>query len=472
MDRLVTVDTKELNLHFKPNQKCSTNFKLTNLMHTMSIAVSITTTNPNLFSINQPFYVLPPLASSNFTLFVTLPSELPQISSPLDSLHVRTTILPTGKANQDDLHRLFTKPGASHIFKDANLPISFVGEFVAKFLISEPVFQTLESNFMLSKAIIGNCTETQITFLLWYAVEKGNPSFVSALIDAGGDVNFRDLSNGKSLLFAAVNSGNIDVVMVLIESGCEIDASVDWFLHDSAAINRLDLMGLLCEFGCLINSVDSNGRTPVHVSAIHGSLDALKFCVSKGGDTDWVDNNGCTPLHCAASEGQSAVVEFLLECSSYSKYSINRDGKTPFLVAIDNGHSHLLDLLRLSDVLHRAATLGDVHGLRSCIEQGVKVDSRDQNGWTALHRASFKGQTESAKLLISNGAQVDLVDDAGYTPLHCAIEAGHSEVASYLIKNGALANMKSLKGVSPLNLTSFKNHSAFVFPLCEEKELV
>ncbi|KAI3975697.1 hypothetical protein MKX01_023123 [Papaver californicum] len=471
MDRLVTVDRKELNLVFKPNQKCSTNFKLTNLMHTMSIAVSITTTNPNLFSISHPFYVLSPLASSSFTLFLSLPSEFPQISSPIDSLHVRTTILPTGKANQDDLHRFFSKPGASHIFKDANLPISFVGEFVANFLISEPCFQTLESNFFLSKAI-GNCPETQITSLLWSAVGKGNPSFVSALIDAGGDVNFRDLSNGKSLLFAAVNSGNIDVVMVLIESGCEIDCSIDWFLHDSAAINRVDLMGLLCECGCLVNSVDSHGRTPIHVSAIHGNLDALKFCVSKGGDTDCVDNNGWTPLHCAASEGRMAVVEFLLECSSYSKYSINRDGKTPFLVAIDNGHSHLLDLLRLSDVLHRAATLGDVHGLRSCIEKGAVVNSRDQNGWTALHRASFKGQMESVKLLISNGAQVDPVDDAGYTPLHCATEAGHSEVASYLIKNGALANMKNLKGVSPLNLTSIKNHSAFKFPLCEEKELV
>ncbi|XP_026450061.1 serine/threonine-protein phosphatase 6 regulatory ankyrin repeat subunit C-like [Papaver somniferum] len=444
MDRLVTVDAKELNLVFKPNQKCSTSFKLTNLMHTMSIAVSVTTTNPNLFSISQPFSVLSPLASSNFTLFLALPSELPQISSPIDSLHVRTTILPTGKANQDDLHRFFTKPGASHIFRDANLPISFVGEFVARFLISEPCFQTLESNFILSKAI-GNCTKTQITSLLWYAVGKGNPRFVSALIDAGGDVNFRDLSNGKSLLFAAVNS---------------------------AAINRVDLMGLFCEFGCLVNSVDSYGRTPIHVSAIHGNLDALKFCVSKGGDTDCVDNNGCTPLHCAASEGRRQVVEFLLECSSYSKYSINSDGKTPFLVAIDNGHSHLLDLLRLSDVLHRAATLGDVHGLRSCIEKGAIINSRDQNGWTALHRASFKGQTESVKLLMSNGAQVDLVDDAGYTPLHCATEAGHSEVASYLIKNGALANMKSLKGVSSLNLTSFQNHSAFKFPLCEEKELV
>ncbi|OVA19401.1 MSP domain [Macleaya cordata] len=467
MDRLVSVDSKELELTFKPGQRCTTTFRLTNLMHTMSVAVSLSTTNPSLFSFNQPFSVLSPLSSSNFTLFLSLPSDLPPLSSPPDSLLVRTTILPTGKAHQDDLRRLFSKPG-SHIFKDANIPISFIGDHVVKFLLS-PSFQTLETSFLLSKAI-SSCTKSQITSLLFSAASSGNPGFVSALIDGGGDVKVRD-SNGRSLMFSPVNSGNLDVVRVLIESGCEIDDSIDWFLHDAAAINRVDLMELLCSSGNSVNSVDSSSRTPIHVSAIHGHLDALKFCVDKGGDIDCVDINGWTPLHYAASEGQTLAVEFLLECSSYSKYAINKDGKTPFLLAIDNGHSHLLDLLRLGDVLHRAATLGDVHGLKSCIEQGTKINGRDQNGWTALHRAAFKGQIESVKLLISNGAQVDLIDDAGYTPLHCAVEAGHTQVALYLISHGALANMKSLKGVSPLNLNSFKNNPAFVFPLCGETEL-
>ncbi|KHN46606.1 Serine/threonine-protein phosphatase BSL1 [Glycine soja] len=41
MDRLVKADTKEVEMIFLKGQKCSSSFKLTNLMHTMSVAVSL-----------------------------------------------------------------------------------------------------------------------------------------------------------------------------------------------------------------------------------------------------------------------------------------------------------------------------------------------------------------------------------------------------------------------------------------------
>lgn len=273
-------------------------------------------------------------------------------------------------------------------------------------------------------------------------------------------------SDGRSLMSLAVSYGHLDVVRVLIASGCEIDDSVDRFLHHAAALNRVDLMEVLCGglAGMDVNSVNSVGRTPVHISAIHGHVDALRFCVSVGGDPDRADFEGWTPLHCAAAEGRLESVEFLLECSSYAKYAITREGKTAFSVAIDNGHCHLLDLLRLGDVLHRAARLDDVHGMKSCLAQGAKVNGRDQNGWTPLHRAAFKGRLESVKLLLSHGAQVDLVDDDGYTPLQCSVEAGHMKVALYLIAHGAPVNLKSLKGVCPLDMECFKNHPGCSLP--------
>ncbi|KAM0971106.1 hypothetical protein PS1_019302 [Malus domestica] len=47
MDRLVKPDVKEVELNFKRDQKCSATFLLSNLMHTMSVAVSLSTTDPN-----------------------------------------------------------------------------------------------------------------------------------------------------------------------------------------------------------------------------------------------------------------------------------------------------------------------------------------------------------------------------------------------------------------------------------------
>ncbi|KAL3531396.1 hypothetical protein ACH5RR_010718 [Cinchona calisaya] len=471
MDRLVKPDLQELSLSFIRGQRCSATFKLTNLMHTMSVAVSLTTTNPSVFNFSQSFSIIPPLSTSVFTLSLSQPSDQPPLSSPLDTILVRSSMLPTGKAHQDDLRRLFSKPGP-HIFKDATISISLVGPHVVESLILSSFPKSLELAFLLSKAIFW-CDERQLTSLLWCSAKRGTAYFASALIEAGVDVNSRN-SDGESAMSLAVKSGNIDVVQVLVESGYTIEHSVDLFLHDAAAMNRLDLVEILCVGyqDIDLNSPDPEGQTALHVAAIHGHLEVVKFLVSKGSDPDVVDFEGWSPLHYATQEGHVEAVEFLLDHSISAKYSITREGKTAFDLAVDEGHSHLYNMLDLGDVLHRAARIDDVEAIKNCLAEGGKVNSRDQNGWTPLHKAAFKGKIESVKVLINHGAQVDLVNDIGCTPLHLAVEASHIQVASYLLANGAKATLKSLKAEIPHDLVEcFKNHPSLVNPFYQEKEI-
>uniref|UniRef100_A0A2N9IHY9 MSP domain-containing protein n=1 Tax=Fagus sylvatica TaxID=28930 RepID=A0A2N9IHY9_FAGSY len=446
MDRLVKPDLKEVNLAFKKGQECTTTFRLTNLMHTMAVAVSLTTTNPSVYSFNQAFTVIPPLSSLSYTLLLSQPSDRPPLSSPPDIITVRSSILLIGKAQPDYLRRLFSKPGP-HVFRDATIPINFVGPQVIDFLIYHHS-QIPEIGFFWKKAI-SECTGIQLTSLLRPAI----------------------LYNRRSMITLAIRAGDLDILKVLIASGCKIDNSVDRILHEAAATDRVDLMEVLFKlFGDSdVNSVDLDGRTPIHVAAVRGFVEVIRFCVSVGGKADVSDRNGWIPLHYAAAEGHLQAVEYLLECCNV-KYVVNNDGKTAFALAVENGHFHLLDLLHLGDVLHRAARVDDIHGMKTCLAEGANVNGRDQNGWTPLHRAAFKGRIESVKLLLNHGAQVDVVDDAGYTPLHCAIERGHVQVALLLISHGAKANVKSLKGVIPLNFDHFKNHPTVVHPLCHEKE--
>ncbi|OMO77837.1 hypothetical protein CCACVL1_14798 [Corchorus capsularis] len=472
MDRLVKSDVKEVELVFKRGQKSSTTFRLTNLMHTMSVAVSLTTQNPSFFSFNKPFSILPPLSSSSYTLLISQPSDQPPLVNPPDAITVKTTMLPLGKAHNDDLRNLFSKPGP-HLFKDATLPISFVGPHVIEHLISSDA-QIEGIDGFLNKAISG-CTGNQVTELLKSAVVSGKANLVSTLIDHGGDVNEKD-SKGRSLISLAVQAGDFDVANVLISSGCQIDNSVDHVLQYAAAINRVDLIELL--FKAYKNILDLNsvalcGRTPIHVAASQGYTEVIQFCLSVGGNPEILDVNGCTPLHLAAQEGHLEAVECLLEASSYVKYALNKQGKTAFALAVENGHSNLYDVLHLGDSLNRAARIDNVNGIKSCLAEGANVNGKDQNGWTPLHRAAFKGRIESVKALLNHGAMVNLVDDNGYTPLHCAVEAGHAQVALLLIAHGAKANLKGLKlkGVVPLNSDCFKNHPTVFQPLlCHEKE--
>lgn len=344
-----------------------------------------------------------------------------------------------------------------------------MGPQVVDFLLSSSSSKTLEIAFLLSQAISW-CDESQLTSLLRSAAISGNSYFVSALIDAGADVNNREL-DGHSVMSLAIQSRNIDVVQLLIESGSVIDDSVDRFLHDAAAMNRLDVMEVLClaYVDIDVNSFDSCGQTPLHIAAIQGYVDVIQFLVSIGADPDVTDCNGWTPLHFASIEGHVEAVELLLNRSTFVKYAITKDGKTAFALAVEKGHSKLYDMLHLGDVLHRAARIDDVNGMKNCLAEGAKVNGRDQYGWTPLHRAAFKGRFESVKLLLNHGAQVDIVDDSGCTPLHRAVEAGHLQVAMYLLAHGARANLKSLVGVVPFDLDAFKSHPSLVTPLCQER---
>ncbi|KAK8532556.1 hypothetical protein V6N13_131876 [Hibiscus sabdariffa] len=446
MDRLVKADVKEVELEFVKGQKSSTTFTLTNLMHTMSVAVSLSTKNQSFFSFNKSFSIIPPLSSSSYTL-LSQPSDQPPLTNPPDAVTVKTTMVPLGKANHDDLRRRFSKPGP-HIFKDATLPISFLGPHVIEHLISSNT-QGSDTEILLNKAISG-CSGNQLTVLLESAAVSGKANLVHRLIDHGGDVNHKD-SNGRSLISLAVEAGNLDVLNLLISSGCEIDNSVDHVFHYAAATNRVDLMEALFRVyrnTDSIDSVDFCGRTPIHISAIHGCTQVIRFCLSVGASPDALDINKSTPLHLAAKGGHLDTVECLLEASNYSKYALNKQGKTAFALAVENDRPNVYDSLQLGDALSRAARIGDVNGIKSCIGEGANVNGKDQNGWTPLHRAAFKGKVESVRVLLGYGAEVNDVDENGYTPLHCAVEAGHVEVALLLIGQGAKANLKSLKGMS------------------------
>ncbi|KAI4301320.1 hypothetical protein L6164_034608 [Bauhinia variegata] len=265
----------------------------------------------------------------------------------------------------------------------------------------------------------------------------------------------------------AIRTGNIDIIKILVDSGCRINNSVDCVLHEAAAVNRVDLMEILFKFlGSIdVNSVNSDGRTPIHVAALHGHVKAIEFCLSVGGNPEVTDFKGWTPLHCAASQGQLKAVECLLECSNV-KYAVNKDGKAAFSLAVDNGHWHLLDLLHWGDVLLRAARIDDVHGMKSALAEGAAVNRRDQNGWTPLHWAAFKGRVKSVKLLLEHGAEVDIVDDAGYTPMRCAVEAGHLQVATLLNAHGFKVNNKKS---SSLNLEALSKHLSLDLTLVQEK---
>jgi len=81
------------------------------------------------------------------------------------------------------------------------------------------------------------------------------------------------------------------------------------------------------------------------------------------------------------------------------------------------------------------ASIGDIEQVENGLQEGLDVNSADEEGYSALHAASENDHLEVVKLLISKGADVD--HRSTYTALELAEMAGNKDVVAYL---------KSLKG--------------------------
>ena len=94
------------------------------------------------------------------------------------------------------------------------------------------------------------------------------------------------------------------------------------------------------------------------------------------------------------------------------------------------------DELHLPELVYWAS-LGDIEQVEQALQEGLDVNSADEEGYSALHAAAENDHLEVVKLLISKGA--DINHRSTYTALELAEMAENQEIVSYL---------KGLKGIA------------------------
>ena len=122
----------------------------------------------------------------------------------------------------------------------------------------------------------------------------------------------------------------------------------------------------------------------------------------------------------------------------------------------------------LSAVFWITATPTDV---QRAVQQGAKVEARDQTGRTPLHWAAFFNfNPEVITTLVGLGAQVEARDQNGMTPLHQAAAVGKSnpEVIATVVKLGAQVDARDKDGWTPLHRAArFNPNPKIVLTLLE-----
>jgi len=102
--------------------------------------------------------------------------------------------------------------------------------------------------------------------------------------------------------------------------------------------------------------------------------------------------------------------------------------------------------------IHNAAKAGDVARVKSALDSGTGVNTKDHGGNTPLIWATYSGSLDVIRLLLERGADTQVTYKKGWTPLHIAAREGRLEVARLLLEGGGDVKAKNDNGKTPLDL--------------------
>lgn len=140
---------------------------------------------------------------------------------------------------------------------------------------------------------------------------------VSALLQAGGDVNAVTKTTGRTPLLFACQAGHVSCVVALLAAGANVEAM---------------------EKG--------TGITPLIRACMEGHADCVSALLLAGANMrTTMTSSGYSPLHVACKFGRDTCVELLLLAGAETE-AVALNGDTPFMLAVQYGHTKCKSLIQ------------------------------------------------------------------------------------------------------------------------------
>ncbi len=281
------------------------------------------------------------------------------------------------------------------------------------------------------------------------------------LLDRGADPNcYRTFEGARLpvLYGAAGESGHVGIVRLLLERGASPNDGES--IYHAAEHDFEDVLSVLVEFGADISRCDPQwGNTPLYFLSSYrpsyaggeAAFRGMRWLLEHGADPnvasgEWKE----TPLHYACRRGQGwQVIVELLEHGA-DPWSRDKDGRTPYEVALIAGNGTAVRLLtgfqpeinddvsflsvcafdkreeievmlrrdpslvsrlqdQASELMCQFAETNQLHGLRGLLFAGFPVSGFGT--MTPLHFACINGWVSAVSLLLAHGAPLDIRDE-------------------------------------------------------------
>lgn len=248
----------------------------------------------------------------------------------------------------------------------------------------------------------------------WCAV-KGYARAIEGLAAAGASVN-GEPEESKRPLQRAIEENRMEAARALLSFRASV-GDLPWGKRGKEGLRGMGLLGYalgmsrweaaeeLIKAGADINEVSQWGKTPLMEAVESERL--TRMLLDWGADPAAVSENGWSALHYAAASGDPGVIDALLEKGGLEKK--DRWGKTPALVALDNGNESAA--LRLK----AAGARMEVDGVDGWVIALEKMRSPGASVWRQLADWRGPARLEGWTLLPrAMSARVEAGDEEGW----------------------------------------------------------
>ena len=307
--------------------------------------------------------------------------------------------------------------------------------------------------------------------LLFLAVNKGEVALVGWLLNtAPSSFSINALFIGKgddnrSPLHLATENGSEKMVRFLVSQGANVNVSNEYGetpLHLAITSGSLSVIRFLVDSGADVHAADRGGQTALELAAAEDNEDVARFLIDKGVNIRFQGGGSDTPLHRAVAHDAQNVVSLLLK-KGVSVDVVNEYGQSPLFYAAETEDEYLIRLLVSygadlnamegdgETCLHLAVLAEEPGRIIPLLNAGANVNARNYRRETPLHLATRLSSEETIRLLIDSGANVNARNYDGETCLHLAAQRGDRRVISLLVNWGADVKALNKKGESPLH---------------------
>lgn len=301
--------------------------------------------------------------------------------------------------------------------------------------------------------LVASATHPKVT-AFFDAIQRKDNAAVRTAMQADRTLGNAAEASGATALMRAAYAGTIEMVTALLEAGADVNGAnarrstaLHWAVADPAKVRALLLAG------AEVNATTVDGRTALHIAALRSDgAPIVRSLLAAGANVDAITITGNTPLFSAASSSVDTA-RILLDHGA-NPNATSKIGATPLFVAaltnsgvmpllIERGANVKAATKRGDTALALAAHHGDIDAVRLLLDKGTDVNSVDSRGYTPLMHAAYYDRATPAliRLLLDRGANV-LVTGGGETPIGIAAKRGENDVTRLLREHAARGQLR------------------------------